>query len=155
MPFRPGYFLPKPASSGQSLSNHHINGSGKQTGTRIPVNGDGIAAAGSSGRRSVLSPNGVPTARRAGDSDANDGDQAEELHLSPAWRTSNEEEAADPEGQQQPSVDWERLVPVRQVHPGNGGSGNGKGGGSDAGAGNDGSGRERTTQVNRDSGAGE
>jgi hypothetical protein len=141
---------PRSNSSGQKLLlNNHVNGGGKLGRTGIPVNGDGIAAAGGgrSGRRDALSSNGTSATGDGTHANADDSDQAENLSLAPTGYISHEEEAAYPEGQQQTSVDWERIVPLRQVHPGNGSGGNGKGGSSSPGAGSDGSGRESTTQA--------
>ena len=135
------------------LLNNNVNDRGELTGTGIPLNGDGIAAAGGRGHRGILTSNSFPAARNASHSKADHNDQAEDLSLAPARRAAEADEGAYPEGQQPASVDWERVTPVRPVHPGNGSSGNGKGGSGNAGTGSNGRRGERTTQGRRNPGA--
>ena len=145
---------PRSKAPGQDfLLNNNVYDRGKLTGTGIPLNGDGIVAAGGRDYRGILSPNSFPAARNASHSQTDHNNQSEDLVFTPARRATGEDEGTYPEGQQPASVDWERVTPVRPVHPGNGSGSNGKGGSGDAGAGSDGTGRESATQGRRNPGA--
>src|SRR5260370_41631719 len=95
----------------------------------------------------TLGFSGFPPARSPSHSQAHDRDQGEDLSPTPASRAADEGKAADPKGQQPASVDWDRIVPLGQVHPINGSGGNGKSGSGDAGTGRNGSGRKSAAQI--------
>jgi len=137
---------PRSNGSGEKpLFNDNANDSGELTGSGIPLNGDGVAASGRLG--GSLGFSGVSPARSASHSQAHDRDQGEDLSPTPAWRAADEGKAAYPKGQQPASVDWDRIVPLGQVHPINGSGGNGKSGSGDAGTGSNGSGRKSAAQI--------
>ena len=140
--------------SGQEfLLNRNVNDSGNLAGTGIPLNGDGVTAGIGKRRSSSLPSTGSSSARTAGDSDANNGNQREDLSFTPAWRVADDGKASDPEGQQPASVDWDRVVPLGHVHPRNASSGNGKSGSGNASTGKDGGGGKRTRQTAGNPGA--
>src|ERR1700686_1424827 len=144
---------PRSNGSGQELLlNSNANDSGKLTGSGIPLNGDGVTTGGRY-RGSSLGSGGISPARTSRHSDSHNSDQSEELSLTPARNAADKGEAAYPEGQQEGSVDWDRIVPLGQVHPGNGSGGNGKSGSGDPGTGSNGSGGKRAAQVTGNPGA--
>jgi hypothetical protein len=148
--------IQRPSSNGagqEDLLNGNVNDGGKLAGSGIPMNGYGVTAGGRYGSRSSLGSDSVSTtARTASHSDGHNGDQSEELSLAPAWRT-NESKAANPKRQQEASEDWDRVVPLGQVTPSNGGGGNGKSGSGESGTRSNGSGGKRTGQVTGNPGA--
>jgi hypothetical protein len=144
----------RPGSNGSAenpLINDNVNDGGELAGTGSSLNGDGVSA--SARYRSTLGSGGISPARGSSQSDARNSDQGEDLSLTPAWHTAGKDEAAYPKGQQPASVDWDRIVPLEQVHPSNGGGGNGKSGSGDPGTGSNGSGGKGTIQVTGNPGA--
>ena len=145
---------PPSNGSGHDLllhSNVHVNDGGNLAGTGIPLNRDGVTAGGY--RSGLGSGSSIPSARTASNPDAHKGDQRHDLSFTPPWHAADEGKAADSKGQQPASVDWDRVVPLGQVHPGNGSGRNGKSGSGNLGTGNEGSGRKRTVQTAGNSGA--
>src|SRR6202166_3664442 len=101
---------PRSNGSGQELLlNSNANDSGKLTGSGIPLNGDGVTTGGRY-RGSSLGSGGLSAARTSRHSDSHNSDQSEELSLTPARNAADKGEAAYPEGQQEGSVDWDRIV---------------------------------------------
>lgn len=140
---------PPLSGSGQEpLLNGNVYDSGNLTGSGVALNGNGVTAGQS---RGILGSDSVSSARAAGHANAHNGDKRQDLGFTPAWRTAEHGKAPNPEGQQPPGVDWDRVVPLGQlpaseVHSGNGGSRNGKNGSGGAGARDDGRGGKRTVQ---------
>jgi hypothetical protein len=145
--------IQQPRSNGSDdtpLFNSNVDDSGELAGSGIPLNGNGVTAArlGSS-----LGLGGISPARGASHSNAHNRDQSENLRFTSAWHTADEGKASNPEGQQPASVDWDRVVPLRQIRPSNGSGGNGKSGSGDAGTGSNASGGKRTAQLGGNPGA--
>lgn len=117
------------ATSGRGKPSLHnnIDGGGKLGRSRTPVHGDGIpggAAGDGSLNRSRLWGE-ASSAGRADYSDAEQGDDGENLHSATTGATSHEGEADDPEGEQPGSVDG-RSSALRGALPANGNGRNGK-----------------------------
>jgi glycosyltransferase involved in cell wall biosynthesis len=145
---------PSSNGSGHELSsNGNVNDGGKFTGSSIPLNRYGVAAGRYGSGSGLGSGQASPAAGTTGHPDGDHGDESEELGFTPAWRSADQSEAADPKGQHQASEDWERIVPLGQISPGNGSSGNGKSGTGHPGTGSNGGGGKRTGQVTRNPGA--
>src|SRR5712671_4274490 len=139
---------PPSNGSGEMASfDNNVNDSGELAGSGIPLNGNGVTAGSRYPSGGLPSGSNTTPARTASHSNSDNRDQGEHLSLTPAWRTAEEGEAGYPKGQQPASVDWDRIVPLGQVHPGNGSGGNGKSGSRGPGAGGDGSGGKRTVQA--------
>jgi hypothetical protein len=140
---------PRSNGSGQELLlNGNVNDSGKLTGSGIPLNGDGITTSSRyRGNGSSAAREGISPARTSSHTEPDNDDQSEELSLTPTWDAPEKGKAAYSKGQQEPGVDWDRIVPLGQVHPNNGSSGNGKSGSGDPGTGSDGCGGKRAVQV--------
>jgi hypothetical protein len=146
----------RPRSNGSAqefLLNGNVNDSGKLAGSSTPLNGDGVTVSGRYRGNSGATREGISPARTSSHAEARNDDESEELSLTPTWDAAEKGEAPYSKGQEEAGVDWDRIVPLRQVHPGNGSSGNGKSGTGDPGTGSNGSGGKRAIQVTRNPGA--
>ena len=119
---------------GKALLHDDIDVSGKLPGTRIPIDGDGIADRIGSGiasnptldRTALWS--GTASAGSANHSDADEPNNGEGLHPAPPLSAAHEGEADDPKREKPTSVDWNRSSLLRGVHPTNGNGRNGRNG---------------------------
>ncbi len=140
-------------NSGQEpLLNNHVNNGGNVARNSTPLNGDGVTAGARYRGISLGSGDRISSASGASHSHAQDGNEDDKLSLSLTWH-SDQSEAANAKGQEPPSVDWDRVVPLRDLHPSSGDGGNGKSRSGGAGAGSNGSGGERAAQTARNSSA--
>jgi len=136
----------------KNLLHGNVNGSRKLGGTGVPHNSDGVIAG---GRGGALRPGAVSPTGNGNHSEAHQSQKSEDLSGAPAAHVADKGEAGYSERQQPAGIDWVRLAPLGQIHPGNGNGGNGKSGTSGAGAGSDAGGREGTTQATGQTAAGE
>jgi hypothetical protein len=128
--YRPALHRPAAARGRGKPSLHDDgDGGGKLRGTRIPIDGDGVAE-----RSGGIAPRifnralwpGTASARGADHSNTDQGNDGEGLHPAPPLAASHDDETHDPEGQNPAGVDWNRSSPLR-VHPLNGNGRNSKG----------------------------
>lgn len=127
----------RPPSNKRLLNNDYVDGGGNLAGSRIPVNGDGIAGRDGHGR--AFGPYGLPSAGGANHSQADHGAQRDELSSAPPRSSAKQSAPDQTEGQQPRRVDGEsfsalRDIRSRDIHSHDGGSGNGKNGAGGTGA---------------------
>jgi glycosyltransferase involved in cell wall biosynthesis len=148
---RPSASLPKT----KLLLNDDIDGSRKLTGTKTPINGDGVIGRSGSGNSSGFAYPGFTSARSADQPQPDEGTQSQYVNTMSASSFAKEGEAHKAEGQKPAGINGEGLSVLRPLHLGNGGGGNGKSGSSHTGAGSNGSGVEGAAQDTRNVAAGE
>jgi len=129
--YRPAVHRPAAIRGRRKPSLHDdVNGSGKLSGTRIPIDGDGIAdaggsraAAGHSFGRTSLWP-GTASTGSAGHPNGNHGKNDQGLYPAPPLGASHDDEAEDSERQNPASIDWTSSSLLRHSR-GNGRNGKG------------------------------
>lgn len=134
----------RPRLSRGLLNDDNIDGSENVSGSRIPVNGDGIVGRNGGGR--ALGPYGLPAARSANHSEADHSAQRETLRATLSGTSSEETDSDKPKGEQQGRVDGKSGSLLRQVLSGDGVRRDGKNGTGGAGSGSDGNGVEGTAK---------
>lgn len=115
----------------ESLLNEDGNVGRKLTGTRIPVDGHGVALrsgghAGTRGRNNSLW-SGPASARSGNHADADGSGESEHLEPPPLAPLARDAEANDTEGEQPTAIDWERPSLLGQIPRRNRNGRNGKG----------------------------
>lgn len=109
----------------KSLLNDNVNGSGKLTGGRVSINGDGIASSTrSSARGGSSNGSGTPSTGGANHPDTDDRDEAERLNATPPAAIADKGEAYYSERKQPAGEDWDRPSVLGRIYP----SGNGRNG---------------------------
>jgi glycosyltransferase involved in cell wall biosynthesis len=137
------------------LLNDDVDGSSKLTGTRTPINGDGVIRRSGSGNSSGLAYTGLTPARSATQPQPDDGTQSQYVSTTQASPFAKASEAHKAERQKPAGINGNGLPMLRPIHPSNGSGGNGKSGSSNTGAGSNGSGVEGAAQDTRNVAASE